>query len=95
MSTDLRILITIGVAPDAKLPPVDVVVEVLAAFALAVLSALALLPPLKPIRLAAALSPELLDAAFHCPDFAVVQHRGRALAARRRAATKTAERGSS
>ena len=42
-------------------------------------------PPLKPIRCGQDVSPEVQDAAFHAPEFAHVHHRGKALAARRRA----------
>ena len=48
-------------------------------------SARAAAPPLKPIRCGQDVSPEVQDAAFHAPEFAHVHHRGKALAARRRA----------
>ncbi len=71
---------------DPKLvPPTDVVIEVLVAVLLATYSSVAAAPPLKPIRCGQDVSPEVQDAAFHAPEFAHVHHRGKALAARRRA----------
>ena len=67
------------------MPPADVVVEVLLAFALATYSAVAAAPTLKPVRCVQDVSPEVMDAAFHAGDFDTVHHRGKALAARRRA----------
>ena len=71
---------------DPKLvPPTDVVIEVLVSVLLATYSSVAAAPPLKPIRCGQDVSPEVQDAAFHAPEFAHVHHRGKALAARRRA----------
>ena len=66
-------------------PPIDVVIEVLVAVLLATYASVAAAPPLKPIRCGQDISPEVQDAAFHAPDFAHAHHRGKALAARRRA----------
>lgn len=75
-----------GIAPAESLPPLDVVVEVSIAFVLAVLASVASMPDLKKVRLAdIVLTPRQIDVAFNCPDFMVFNHRGRAIAQRRRA----------
>mmetsp|Transcript_12013 Transcript_12013/g.36127 ORF Transcript_12013/g.36127 Transcript_12013/m.36127 type:complete len:111 (-) Transcript_12013:1105-1437(-) len=78
-----------GLSVGQRLPPVDVVVEVLVAFCLATVTSLASMPELKPVRVAASLAPELEDRAFHSPDFLKFDHRGAALAQRRRALEKS------
>mmetsp|Transcript_3282 Transcript_3282/g.10292 ORF Transcript_3282/g.10292 Transcript_3282/m.10292 type:complete len:111 (+) Transcript_3282:362-694(+) len=71
---------------DASLvPPPDVVVEVVVAFLLATYAAVSAVPALKPVRCGQDVTPETQDTAFHAPDFEVVHHRGKSLAARRRA----------
>lgn len=55
------------------------------AFLLATYSSVSSLPALKPVRAVQDVSPEFQDAAFHCGEFDTVHHRGKALAARRRA----------
>ena len=68
-----------------KLPPIDVIVEVIIAFLLAAATSLVGMADLKRIKMTAQLPPELEDRAFHSPDFLVFNHRGASLAQRRRA----------
>ena len=75
----------ISCARNARAPADAFSLRAQVAFLLATYSSVSSLPALKPVRAVQDVSPEFQDAAFHCGEFDTVHHRGKALAARRRA----------